>query len=519
MPCTPSRVWDAMRGKAGHRNDQGRSRPARGGAAAAARMPFVHGDRRARGQADQRAARRLARSCSPTGRSRASSAAPARRRPCGCTRRARWRPASPCCCGSCPGDGAEDDRAQDGVVVVHNPCLSGGALEIFLEPQLPAPRIVVAGDTPIARALADVGARRRLRRRARRRDRAAAATDAALIVASHGDATRRRRSRAALEAGVGYVGARGEPQARRARCSSRSTSPTRCARRSTRPPGSTSARARRATIAISILAEIVAERTRAAAPTGAGAARRDRGRPGLRDGGRGQRRDARTSTSAASASTSAARAAARRSPPSACRRVSVVAGLVLAAGGSKRLGRPKQLLPFGGATLLDHVLAPRARASSTSSLSRSAGRRRGARAGRPERRRRRRQRGLRRGLLVLDRRGDGRAGPARRLLVLMLGDQPGRDPARSRELLAGRGDAPLAVCRYDDGLGHPFASRARVFDDLRGPARRQGACGSSSTAAATTWPRCRSPGGPARRRHLGRLRGAAWRRFDRRRRA
>jgi molybdenum cofactor cytidylyltransferase len=33
-----------------------------------------------------------------------------------------------------------------------------------------------------------------------------------------------------------------------------------------------------------------------------------------------------------------------------------VSGLVLAAGGSKRLGQPKQLLPFGGATLLDHVL-------------------------------------------------------------------------------------------------------------------------------------------------------------------
>ena len=34
-----------------------------------------------------------------------------------------------------------------------------------------------------------------------------------------------------------------------------------------------------------------------------------------------------------------------------------VAGLVLAAGGSSRLGRPKQLLPFGGATLLDHTIA------------------------------------------------------------------------------------------------------------------------------------------------------------------
>jgi molybdenum cofactor cytidylyltransferase len=34
-----------------------------------------------------------------------------------------------------------------------------------------------------------------------------------------------------------------------------------------------------------------------------------------------------------------------------------VAGLVLAAGGSRRLGRPKQLLPYGGATLLDHTVA------------------------------------------------------------------------------------------------------------------------------------------------------------------
>jgi molybdenum cofactor cytidylyltransferase len=33
-----------------------------------------------------------------------------------------------------------------------------------------------------------------------------------------------------------------------------------------------------------------------------------------------------------------------------------VCGLVLAAGGSSRLGRPKQLLPFRGATLLDAVL-------------------------------------------------------------------------------------------------------------------------------------------------------------------
>jgi molybdenum cofactor cytidylyltransferase len=35
-----------------------------------------------------------------------------------------------------------------------------------------------------------------------------------------------------------------------------------------------------------------------------------------------------------------------------------------------------------------------------------------------------------------------------------------------RTLLAGRGDAPLAVCRYDDGRGHPFAFGRAVFDEL-----------------------------------------------------
>jgi molybdenum cofactor cytidylyltransferase len=33
-------------------------------------------------------------------------------------------------------------------------------------------------------------------------------------------------------------------------------------------------------------------------------------------------------------------------------------------------------------------------------------------------------------------------------------------------LLAGRGDAPLAVCRYDDGRGHPLAFVRSVFPAL-----------------------------------------------------
>src|SRR3954454_13495949 len=60
-------------------------------------------------------------------------------------------------------------------------------------------------------------------------------------------------------------------------------------------------------------------------------------------------------TATASASTSAQRAAARRTWSAMSR--PRVTGLVLAAGGSSRLGQPKQLLPFRGGTLLDHTLA------------------------------------------------------------------------------------------------------------------------------------------------------------------
>lgn len=46
---------------------------------------------------------------------------------------------------------------QAGKTVVHNPCLSGGTLEIFMEPVLPAPVVRVVGEAPIAQALARVG--------------------------------------------------------------------------------------------------------------------------------------------------------------------------------------------------------------------------------------------------------------------------------------------------------------------------------------------------------------------------
>ena len=53
-----------------------------------------------------------------------------------------------------PGNGEAD--AIEGAITVHNPCISGGALEIFLEPRVPAARVHVVGDTPIALRAAEL---------------------------------------------------------------------------------------------------------------------------------------------------------------------------------------------------------------------------------------------------------------------------------------------------------------------------------------------------------------------------
>jgi xanthine dehydrogenase accessory factor len=98
---------------------------------------------------------------------------------------------------------------DEGSVTVQNPCLSGGAIEVFLEPYLPPPRVIVAGDTPIAAALLRLGPEFGLDAvDSRGGDTGAvvpAADDLALIVAAHG---RDELSilRSALEAGLTYVG-------------------------------------------------------------------------------------------------------------------------------------------------------------------------------------------------------------------------------------------------------------------------------------------------------------------------
>ena len=143
------------------------------------------------------------------------------------------------------------------------------------------------------------------------------------------------------------------------------------------------------------------------------------------------------------------------------------AALVLAAGGSTRLGRPKQLLPYRDGLLLDAVLdiaraypfAQRVLAlgcsaddvlaavdtnvfdtvindeyttGCSSSIARAIG--------------------------AVEKDLDG--------IVLLLGDQPEVRADTIAALIAGRGNAPIAVTRYENGIGHPFALSRATFPAL-----------------------------------------------------
>jgi xanthine dehydrogenase accessory factor len=95
--------------------------------------------------------------------------------------------------------------SDEGAVTVANPCLSGGTLEIFLEPRLPAPHIVVVGDSPVGRALLALAEPLGFAAEpADGEDAAPRQDDAALIVASHGRGEEPALT-AALLAGVPYV--------------------------------------------------------------------------------------------------------------------------------------------------------------------------------------------------------------------------------------------------------------------------------------------------------------------------
>jgi xanthine dehydrogenase accessory factor len=104
-----------------------------------------------------------------------------------------------------PGGAEGQLEIAEGAVTVKNPCLSGGALEVFLEPHLPPATMRVVGVAPIAVALADLAERVGYAVESGPAEEAQPdPDDAAVVVASHGHDEERVLT-AALRSRVPYV--------------------------------------------------------------------------------------------------------------------------------------------------------------------------------------------------------------------------------------------------------------------------------------------------------------------------
>lgn len=146
-----------------------------------------------------------------------------------------------------------------------------------------------------------------------------------------------------------------------------------------------------------------------------------------------------------------------------------VVGIILGAGSSKRLGRPKQTLPFGDGTLLAHVV----RDVEASALDRVVvvlgGAGADAAASLPAGRSQVAYNdaygtGCASSLLAgLDTAGDCDA------VMLLLGDMPGVSAEIVDSVLGAWRAAPswAGVTAYSDRIGHPFVFSADAFSTLR----------------------------------------------------
>ena len=149
--------------------------------------------------------------------------------------------------------------------------------------------------------------------------------------------------------------------------------------------------------------------------------------------------------------------------------MSRVTGVVLAAGRSRRLGQPKQILPYRDSTVLGETLRMARRCGFDQLIVTLGG-------AAEEVRREVSLDGAE--TVVVDDPASGcaaslrvvveRVDPASAGIVLLLGDQPGVTEVTVRRLIeAGVGES-IAVCRYDDGIGHPFWLARGVFGELAG---------------------------------------------------
>lgn len=148
-----------------------------------------------------------------------------------------------------------------------------------------------------------------------------------------------------------------------------------------------------------------------------------------------------------------------------------VAGIVLAAGASSRMGRPKMLLPMGGVTLLGTVAAALLDADLPRVvvvLGCEADRIRAA-AGLPDEARLRVavNDDWRSGMASSLRRGLEECGEAAAALVA-LGDQAGITAERVKRIVsAWRPGAPLVVPVHNRRAGHPVLFARALWDELR----------------------------------------------------
>lgn len=149
--------------------------------------------------------------------------------------------------------------------------------------------------------------------------------------------------------------------------------------------------------------------------------------------------------------------------------------MILAGGRSERMGRPKQLLPWGGRTLIEAVTAEVCRARSLAEVvlvlrrevAETLGLREGdrlacARVVFPEETGEGCAASYRSGLAALE-------GESLDAVVVVLGDQPGLGAETIERVVEAwqRSGARIVAVRYRDGEGHPFLFAAESFGELR----------------------------------------------------
>jgi molybdenum cofactor cytidylyltransferase len=144
-----------------------------------------------------------------------------------------------------------------------------------------------------------------------------------------------------------------------------------------------------------------------------------------------------------------------------------ITGIVLAAGGSRRLGTPKQLLPYRDTTVLGAALDVARAAGFDQLIVTLGGADDAVRDAVP-------LEGA--DVVSVEDFGSGcsaslrvaleRVDPQATGIVLLLGDQPRMNPATLRRMITEGPPGDVMVCRYDDGIGHPFWFGRSVFGEL-----------------------------------------------------